>query len=127
MPTPRFTMVVLLVASLARSVPFYRLLGVEFPDGAEDRTDVVVSIGGGHQLVLSTTFAQNDLERVQPSGGSKVMLEFFVDGNAAVDATYADLVAAGHHSRRAPFTTNFNAYMAIVDDPDGNGVLITAG
>ena len=34
-PTPRFTMVVLLVADLARSVDFYSRLGVVFPDDIE--------------------------------------------------------------------------------------------
>jgi uncharacterized glyoxalase superfamily protein PhnB len=55
------------------------------------------------------------------------MLEFFVEGDDAVDATYAELVAAGSRSRRAPFRTDFGAYMGLVDDPDGNTVLITAG
>jgi uncharacterized protein (TIGR02246 family) len=126
-PSPRFTMVVLLVEDLRRSVAFYRRLGVEFPAGAEDRADVVVPIGDQHQLVLTTTFVRNDPDRQPPAGGSRIMLEFFVDGNDAVDAQFAELTGAGYHARREPFLTDFNAYMAIVDDPDGNGVLITAG
>jgi hypothetical protein len=55
------------------------------------------------------------------------MLEFFVEGNAAVDTLYAELTATGFHGRRAPFPTKFDAYMGLVDDPDGNTVLITAG
>ena len=55
------------------------------------------------------------------------MLEFFVDGNDAVDAKFTELTEAGHHGRRAPFTTYFGAYMCLVDDPDGNTVLVTAG
>jgi hypothetical protein len=30
-------------------------------------------------------------------------------------------------ARRAPFRTDFNAWMCMVDDPDGNTVLVTAG
>ena len=60
-------------------------------------------------------------------GDGRAMLEFFVEGDDAVDATYAELVAAGSRSRRAPFRTDFGAYMGLVDDPDGNTVLITAG
>ncbi|HEY7132995.1 MAG TPA: VOC family protein [Candidatus Limnocylindrales bacterium] len=126
-PKPRFTMVVLLVEDLARSVAFYRRLGVVFPDDVESRRDVVVDLGGGHNLVLSTTFGRNVPDFDLPSGDGRVMLEFFVDGDAAVDATHADLVRAGSHSRRAPFRTDFGAYMGLVDDPDGNVVLITAG
>src|SRR6185437_82445 len=54
--TPRFTMVVLLVADLRRSLAFYRRLGVEFPPDAESRTDVQVPLGDDHQLVITTTF-----------------------------------------------------------------------
>ena len=54
------------------------------------------------------------------------MLEFFVASNHAVDALFAELTAAGHRGRRAPFLTDFDAYMCMVDDPDGNTVLITA-
>ena len=124
---PRFTMVVVLVADLARSVAFYRHLGVEFPPDAETRADVVVPIGDEHQLVLTTTFIQA-VPGYEPSrGATGIVLEFFVDGDAAVDATYAELTGAGYARRQAPFRTYFGAWMAMVDDPDGNVVLITAG
>jgi catechol 2,3-dioxygenase-like lactoylglutathione lyase family enzyme len=127
MTAPRFTMVVLLVEDLARSVAFYRRLGVEFPADVEQRRDVVVDLGGGHNLVISTTFLANDVEREAPKGGARTFLEFFVDGDAAVDAKFAELTEAGYHARRAPFTTDFGAYMCLVDDPDGTTVLVTAG
>jgi predicted lactoylglutathione lyase len=120
-------MLVLLVEDLARSVGFYRRLGVVFPDDVESRHDVVVDLGGGHNLVLSETFVGNVHDRVDPSGDGRVMLEFFVDGDDAVNAVHAELVQAGHPSRREPFRTNFGAWMGLVDDPDGNTVLITAG
>jgi catechol 2,3-dioxygenase-like lactoylglutathione lyase family enzyme len=127
MSTPRFTMVVLLIKDLARSVAFYRRLGLVFPDDVDQRKDVVVDLGGGHNLVLTTTFVRNDPDRREPSGGARTFLEFFVDGDEAVNATYDELVAAGYRSRRAPFRTDFDAWMALVDDPDGNTVLVTAG
>jgi catechol 2,3-dioxygenase-like lactoylglutathione lyase family enzyme len=120
-------MVVLLVEDLQRSVAFYRRLGVEFPSDVETRRDVNVDLGGGHRLVITTTFVRNDHERVPPSGGARTMLEFFVDDQVAVDATYAELIDAGYHGRRPPFRTDFDAYMCLVDDPDGNTVLVTAG
>jgi len=33
----------------------------------------------------------------------------------------------GYRGHRTPFETAFGAYMAMVDDPDGNTVLMTAG
>jgi catechol 2,3-dioxygenase-like lactoylglutathione lyase family enzyme len=120
-------MVVLLIDDLPRSLAFYRRLGVEFPAGADGRTDVQVPIGGEHQLVLTTTFVRNDPDRQPPSGGSRVVLEFFVDGDAAVDAKFAEMTEAGYRGRREPFLPGFGAYMCMVDDPDGNTVLVTAG
>jgi catechol 2,3-dioxygenase-like lactoylglutathione lyase family enzyme len=66
---PRFTMVVLLVESLPRSLAFYRRLGVEFPNGADEGSGVGVDIGDGRTIIWSTTFGQNDPERRSPSGG----------------------------------------------------------
>jgi hypothetical protein len=78
-------------------------------------------------MVLTTQFVRNDPDRTTPSGGSRIMLEFFVDGRPAVDAKYAELTDAGYRGRREPWLTSFDAYMCLVDDPDGNTVLVTAG
>ena len=118
MTKPRFTMIVLLVEDLSRSLAFYRRLGVEFPPDADERTDLGVDIGDGRTIIWTTTFASYDPEREAPRGGSRIMLEFFVDGNDAVDALFAELTDAGYHGRRAPFVTGFDAYMCLVDDPD---------
>ena len=119
-------MIALLVADLPRSIAFYRRLGVEFPEGAEARPAVQVPIGGEHQLVLTTRFAAL-IPGYEPQPGlARVVLEFFVDDEAAVDRTYVELLDAGHHGRRPPFRTDFDAYMCMVDDPDENVVLITA-
>jgi catechol 2,3-dioxygenase-like lactoylglutathione lyase family enzyme len=128
MAKPRFTMVVLLVEDLPRSVAFYRRLGVEFPAGVEERTDVQVPLGDEHQLVITTTFVRAiPGYEPPPRGGSGIVIEFFVEGDEAVDATYAELTGAGYTGRRAPFRTSFGAWMAMVDDPVGNVVLVTAG
>ncbi len=127
MATPKFTMVVLLVADLAPSVAFYRRLGVVFPPDAETRASIQVPIGDEHRLVLTTTFADAIPGYEPRAGGPGIVIEFFVDGDAAVDATFAELTDAGYNGRRAPFRTSFGAYMALVDDPDGNVVLVTAG
>ena len=127
MATPRFTMVVLLVEDLARSLAFYRRLGMVFPEDADSRRDLQVEIGDGRHFVWTTTFVQNVPSYERPTGGSRVMLEFFVESQAEVDAYFDELSGAGYHGRRAPFRTNFDAYMCLVDDPDGNTVLVTAG
>jgi len=124
---PRFTMVVLLVEDLPRSLAFYRRLGVEFPLDADHKTDIQVPLGDEHQLVVTTTFARSIPDYTPPSGGSGIVIEFFVDGDEAVEATYRELTEAGYRGRRQPFRTSFGAYMCMVEDPDRNVVLVTAG
>jgi hypothetical protein len=54
------------------------------------------------------------------------MLEFFLDDETAVDAKYEELVAFGYTGPMAPEQT-VGPYAAMVEDPDGNIVLLTAG
>nr|MBA2469740.1 glyoxalase [Chloroflexia bacterium] len=76
-------------------------------------------------LFWDTVFAETyDPSREKPAGGYRVMLEFFLQDAAAVDAKYAELVGFGYHGRRAPVQTN-GPYAAMVDDPDGNVILLT--
>jgi predicted lactoylglutathione lyase len=119
-------MVALLVADLPRSIMFYSHLGIEFPPDAGGRAAVQVPIGGEHQLVLTTRFAKLVPGYEPQPGPAGIVLEFFVDDEASVDRTYTELVGAGFGGRRAPFRTDFGAYMCMVDDPDENVVLVTA-
>ena len=127
MSTPRFTMVVLLIEDLRdRSRSTDASASSSRTTSTSGRTSSWTS-AAGHNLVLTTTFVRNDPDRRAPSGGARTFLEFFVDGDEAVNAKYDELVAAGYRSRRPPFRTDFDAWMALVDDPDGNTVLVTAG
>ncbi len=129
MGKPRLGMFVLNVADMGRSLAFYRRLGMEFPEGSDEKTGLAIDIGGGLKMIWSTEFAAvNDPGRELPSGGYRMLVEFFLDGgDEEVDGLYASLTEAGYEGHRAPFRADFGAYMAMVDDPDGNTVLITAG
>jgi uncharacterized glyoxalase superfamily protein PhnB len=124
----RLSMIGLLVEDMGRSLGFYRRVGLEIPEGAEKQEHVEVEIGGGVVLFWDAAFVgAYDPEREEPKGGYRIVLEFFVGTREAVDARYEELVADGYRGHKAPFETHFGAYMAMVDDPDGNTVLITAG
>jgi Glyoxalase/Bleomycin resistance protein/Dioxygenase superfamily len=51
-------------------------------------------------------------------------MEFLVDDDASVDAVWTRLTSAGHHGRTAPAHI-IGPYATMVDDPDGNVVLIS--
>ncbi len=46
--------------------------------------------------------------------------------NRAVDAKYAELTGLGYQSYHTPFETPFGVYFALVNDPDGNTILLSA-
>jgi predicted lactoylglutathione lyase len=120
-------MIALEVRDLQRSIEFYRLLGLAVPDPFPDRPVSVYRMDSGVSLVLAEGFAAAaDPGWARPKGnGYQIFMEFFVGDDAAVDAEWEKLTAAGYHGRRAPAKT-VGPYAAMVDDPDGNVVLISS-
>jgi len=45
---------------------------------------------------------------------------------AAVDAKYSELTGFGYQSYHAPFVSSIGMYFAMVNDPDGNTILLSA-
>lgn len=121
------SMVGLMVTDMPAALAFYRHLGIDIPPEADGQRFVMHRMQSGITLFWDTYFAQTyDPAFARPGGGYQVMLEFFLADNAAVDAKYAELAELGYHGRSAPVQTN-GPYAAMVDDPDGNVVLLTAG
>jgi len=123
----QLSMVGLMVRDMAAALTFYRRLGLVIPEGEEMKRFVMHRMESGVTLFWDTIFADTyDPNRTAQTGGYQVMLEFFLADEAAVDAKYAELTGYGYGGRRAPVQTN-GPYAAMVDDPDGNVILITAG
>jgi predicted lactoylglutathione lyase len=119
-------MVGLDVRDLRRSIDFYRLLGLDLPDSHPDRPFSLCRMDSGVSLVLAEGFAAaSDPSWVRPERGYQQVLEFFVGDDAAVDAEWDKLTSAGYHGRMAPKKTT-GPYAAMIDDPDGNVVLISS-
>ena len=122
----QLSMVVLEVQDLAASIAFYRRLGLDLPEPRSDRPVSIHRMSSGVSLVLTESFAaRNDSTWTRPTGGYQQMMEFYVGDDAAVDACWQDLIAVGYHGRMAPTKTT-GPYAAMVDDPDGNVVLLTS-
>ncbi len=122
----QLSMLILEVRDLAASVAFYRDLGPEVPEPQPGRPVVIHRMGSGVSLLLTTSFAGTyDPAWRRPTGGYQQLLEFYVGENAVVDERWAHLVAAGHPGRMPP-TQTAGPYAAMVDDPDGNVILLTS-
>lgn len=120
-------MIGMVVEDMAASLSFYRALGLEVPEGAEESPHVEVKLGEGVVFFWDTAFVgAYDPGREEPKGGYRVLPEFFLENEGAVDAKYEELVGMGYRGHKAPFATPFAPRLAMVDDPDGNTVLLSA-
>ncbi|MFJ9693225.1 VOC family protein [Kitasatospora sp. NPDC101183] len=128
-PAPAFAFVGLAVSDLAASIAFYRRLGVEFAEGAENEPHVEAQLpGGGPLLVLDpeSTIRSFHPDWRPPTGGGRTALAFRCASPAHVDALYAELVEAGHSGELKPWDAFWGQRYAVVRDPDGNEVDLLA-
>jgi hypothetical protein len=70
--------------------------------------------------------AKWDPARTEASGGYRMILEFYLNTKEEVDAKYAEMIGYGYEAHYGPYQTSFNAYFAMINDPDGNTVLLSA-
>lgn len=120
-------MVVVIVEDMDRAVQFYQRLGLDIPQDSVNERAVPVKMGGLTFLLTSKrATAAWDPNRVEPSGSSPIVLEFYLTTREAIDTKYAEMVAYGYESHSAPFQTSFGPYFALVKDPDGNTILLSS-
>jgi uncharacterized glyoxalase superfamily protein PhnB len=118
-----FDAIGIVVRDMLAAVGFYRLLGLEFADGAEAEGHVETALPGGIRLMFDTVeVVQSFSEYHPPSGGHRIGLAFRCDDAADVDATHDRVVAAGHRSALEPFDAFWGQRYATVLDPDDNPV-----
>ncbi len=121
---PRIDVIGLVVADMAASLSFYRLLGLDVPAEADTEPHVEVTLPGGLRLAWDTaeTLRSFDPGWTAPTGGPATALAFLCDDPADVDRCFAELTAAGHEGHLAPFDAFWGQRYATLRDPDGNGV-----
>ena len=123
----QLAMVGLVVSDMKRSLEFYRHLGLEIPETEDEKRFVMHRMASGVTIFFDTVFfpdADAD-RRPAPRGTYNISLEFYAGSRDTVDALYRTLMGLGHAGRRAPWKSA-GPYCAIVEDPDGNPILITA-
>lgn len=122
--TPQIDLIGIVVADMARSLAFYRRLGLDLPSGADGEPHVEVTLPGGLRLAWDTveTVRTFDPGWQPPSGSPRTSFAFRCADPAAVDATYASLIEAGYEGHLAPFDAFWGQRYATLKDPDGNGV-----
>ncbi|HEX3816303.1 MAG TPA: VOC family protein [Mycobacteriales bacterium] len=120
----RFDLIGFVVADMARSLAFYRALGMEIPAEADQQPHVDIELPGGPRFAWDTVEVIRSFDPDwQPStGGPGVSIAFRVDTPADVDAAYKQLTAAGYDGHKEPWDAFWGQRYATLRDPDGYGV-----
>ncbi|MCW2516105.1 MAG: glyoxalase [Mycobacterium sp.] len=107
---------------VARSLDFYRLLGLAVPD--PDGPHVEVALPGGNKLAIDTeeVIAGMHPGWTPPTAAGRVAIAFGLTEPGAVDELFERLTAAGHPGTLAPFDAPWGQRYATVEDPDGTSV-----
>lgn len=121
----RIAVIELVVADMATTLAFYRRLGLDIPDAADDEPHVEVELAEGLGLAWDTedTLRSFDPEWSPPTGpGHRAALGFACGSPTEVDAAWAELTGAGYQGHLEPWDAFWGMRYAVVRDPDGRPV-----
>jgi catechol 2,3-dioxygenase-like lactoylglutathione lyase family enzyme len=121
-------MIGLVVQDMARTLAFYRRLGLEIPADADGEPHVEVTLPTGLRLGWDTvaTIQSFDPAWKAPTGSPRVGLAFLCDAPADVDRAYAEMVGGGFEGHKVPWDAFWGQRYAVLHDPDGNSVELFA-
>ncbi len=127
MGTGRLDAVGLIVGDLPRSIRFYRELGIEFPEGAEqsEHGHAEADLGGGFRLLLDT---EDGIRSFDPGwvaadrGQPRASVAIRFESADEVNASFARALATGGTMHKEPWDAFWGQRYAQVRDPDGNAV-----
>ena len=116
-----FAAINVVASDLARSIAFYRLLGLDFVIDADHPTHASAELPNGVHVMLDAQEAVMQFAPTwsPPTGSSRVAFAFDAPSAEAVDALHAALVNAGYESMRKPWSAEWGIRYATILDPDG--------
>lgn len=109
----------IVASDMARSIQFYRLLGLDVPE-TPDEGHIDTFLPTGIRFMLDTEEVVHsfrpDWTREQ---GNQVALAFECESPAQVDEVYAEVTGAGFHGEKEPWDAFWGQRYAQLQDPDG--------
>jgi catechol 2,3-dioxygenase-like lactoylglutathione lyase family enzyme len=116
--TPQLEAFGIVVSDMARSVAFYRRLGLDLPEGSENEDHVEAQLPGGLRYMLDTEDVIRSFDpewkRGESHGGA-----FRCESPGEVDQVYAELLSAGATGQKEPWDAFWGQRYAQLKDPDG--------
>lgn len=109
----------IVASDMARSLDFYRQLGLDVPDTPEEG-HVTISLSNGLRLMLDS---EDEIRKFRPEwtrqSGNQLSLALECDNPAEVDSLYSQMISAGHHGDKEPWDAFWGQRYAQLRDPDG--------
>jgi uncharacterized glyoxalase superfamily protein PhnB len=104
---------------MARSIAFYRLLGLDVPE-TPDEGHVDTFLPNGVRFMLDT---EDVVRSFNPdwarADGNQLSIAFECGSPAEVDEVYARVVAGGFEGEKEPWDAFWGQRYALLADPDG--------
>src|ERR687889_908146 len=119
----RLDLVGIVVSDMKASLDFYRRLGLDIPEDAENEPHVDATTPSGLRVAWGSAelIQQIDPDWTEPSGGHRIALAFLCSSPDEVDAKYDELASLGH-GHKEPWDAFWGQRYASLKDPDGNQV-----
>jgi catechol 2,3-dioxygenase-like lactoylglutathione lyase family enzyme len=116
---PQLNAIGIVTSDMARSISFYRLLGLDVPE-TPDEGHVDTFLANGVRFMLDT---EQTLRSFRPdwarATGNQIALALECASPAEVDEVYARVTGAGFHSEKEPWDAFWGQRYAQLQDPDG--------
>jgi catechol 2,3-dioxygenase-like lactoylglutathione lyase family enzyme len=116
---PQLNAVGIVVSDMARSIGFYRLLGLDVPE-TPDEGHVDAFLPNGVRFMLDT---EEVVRSFRPDWtrerGNQLGLAFECASSAEVDELFARVTAAGFRGEKEPWDAFWGQRYAQLQDPDG--------
>jgi uncharacterized glyoxalase superfamily protein PhnB len=115
---PELNAIGIVVSDLGRSIAFYRLLGVDFPEDGEGHIEA--TLPSGARLMLDE---ESEIKSFRPDWtretGNQLALAFECSSPAEVDELYGRAKADGYDAEKEPWDAFWGQRYAQLRDPDG--------
>ena len=119
---PQLNAIGIVASDMARSIRFYRLLGLDVPETPEEgHVDTFLPNGVRFMLDTEETVRSFDPDWSRERG-NQIGLAFECASPAEVDEVYSRVTADGFHGEREPWDAFWGQRYASVLDPDGVSV-----
>jgi catechol 2,3-dioxygenase-like lactoylglutathione lyase family enzyme len=119
---PALNAIGIVASDMARSIRFYRELGLDVPE-TPDEGHVDTFLPNGVRFMLDT---EDTVRSFNPEWrretGNQLSLAFECASPAEVDEVYARVIAAGFDGEKEPWDAFWGQRYASLRDPDGVGV-----